>query len=62
MKTIIADAKEWILDEPYSALDAERNKILDMTIENYIRQEGSVVVTNHKKITENSWSRNYQLN
>ena len=62
MKTIIADAKVWILDEPYSALDAESIKIFDMTIENYIKQEGSVVVTNHKKITENSWSKNYQLN
>ena len=62
MKTIIADAKVWILDEPYSALDAESIKIFDMTIENYVKQEGSVVVTNHKKITENSWSKNYQLN
>ncbi len=62
MKTIIVNAVVWILDEPYSALDAESIKIFDMTMLNYIEQGGSVIITNHKEIAVESWSKNYKLN
>ena len=55
MKASISDAKVWIIDEPYSALDKNAVKILDESIYKHIAEKGSVIMTNHEPIINKSF-------
>lgn len=50
MKMGISEAKVWIIDEPYSALDKDAIQIFDTFIYGHISNNGSVVMTNHSSI------------
>ena len=50
IRASISDAKIWVIDEPYSALDKEAVTILDNCIVDHLRQDGIVIMTNHEAI------------
>lgn len=43
-----ADAKIWILDEPYTALDFRAIETLNGRINDFVKNEGAVVLTSHQ--------------
>ncbi len=45
----IKEAKIWILDEPYAALDVLGIQLLNTKIDNFIESGGSVVMTSHQE-------------
>ena len=51
MKTLITNSKLWIIDEPYSALDDEAIEMFNETAKNHLNNNGSLIITNHKPIT-----------
>ena len=46
----ISRAKLWVLDEPFTAVDVHRVKILSQWIEKFAREGGTVLFTTHQKI------------
>ena len=50
MRTIIINSNQWLLDEPYSALDSKGIDILNNTIKEAVTNGVAVLMTNHKKI------------
>ena len=55
MKASISDAKVWMIDEPYSALDKSAIMVLDELIYKHIAEKGSVIMTNHEPIINKSF-------
>ena len=58
MKANMSDAKIWVIDEPYSALDKDAIMILDKSINEHIKNSGSVVMTNHEEINNKEYDIN----
>ena len=44
------DAKLWVLDEPFVALDAESTENLRRLLESHLRGGGALVFTTHQEI------------
>ena len=51
MRANISGAKIWVIDEPYSALDKDAIMTLDRSIHEHIISDGSVIMTNHERIS-----------
>ena len=50
IRASISDAKIWVIDEPYSALDKEAISMLDNCIIEHLKHDGVVIMTNHEAI------------
>ena len=62
MKAMINDYDVWLLDEPYSGLDQAGEEILDNILLDYIKNNGVVVITNHKEIKKEKVNiKNYKI-
>ena len=62
MRAMINEYDVWLLDEPYSGLDQDGKNILDNIIKRYIKNNGAVIVTNHKEITKDEITiTNYKI-
>ena len=62
MKAMINDYDVWLLDEPYSGLDQAGEEILDNILLDYIKNNGVVVITNHKEIKKEKINiKNYKI-
>ena len=55
IKAGLSNAKVWVIDEPYSALDKDAIKILDSCIYEHLCNQGSVIMTNHEPITDKEY-------
>ena len=55
IKASLSNAKVWVIDEPYSALDKDAIKILDSCIDEHLSNKGSVIMTNHEPITDKEY-------
>jgi len=55
IKASLSNAKVWVIDEPYSALDKDAIKILDSCINEHLSNQGSVIMTNHEPITDKEY-------
>ena len=55
IKASLSNAKVWVIDEPYSALDKDTIKILDSCIHEHLCNQGSVIMTNHEPITDKEY-------
>ena len=55
IKASLSNAKVWVIDEPYSALDKDAIKILDSCIYEHLCNQGSVIMTNHEPITDKEY-------
>ena len=55
IKASLSNAKVWVIDEPYSALDKDAIKILDSCIHEHLSNQGSVIMTNHEPITDKEY-------
>lgn len=49
-RLLIADARCWVLDEPFTALDVKACRWLEGVISDYVKQGGAVLVTSHQPI------------
>jgi len=49
-RLLLADSKCWILDEPFTSLDAVGCKWLEQLISKFIESGGSVIITSHQAI------------
>lgn len=45
------DAKIWILDEPFTALDVAGIALVERTIDSFLRKGGSVLMTSHQALS-----------
>ena len=45
------DAKIWILDEPFTALDVDGIALIEQTIEAFLKRGGSVLMTSHQTLS-----------
>ena len=50
IRASISEAKIWVIDEPYSALDKQAISILNNCIIEHIKQDGVVIMTNHDAV------------
>ncbi len=50
----LCDARLWVLDEPFNALDVEAAALLERHIEGHLAQDGMVVLTTHQQLGINS--------
>ena len=55
IKASLSNAKVWVIDEPYSALDKDAIKILDSCIHEHLSNQGAVIMTNHEPITDKEY-------
>ena len=55
IKASLSNARVWVIDEPYSALDKDAIKILDSCIHEHLSNQGSVIMTNHEPITDKEY-------
>ena len=55
IKASLSNARVWVIDEPYSALDKDAIKILDSCIHEHLSNPGSVIMTNHEPITDKEY-------
>ena len=55
IKASLCNARVWVIDEPYSALDKDAIKILDSCIDEHLSNQGSVIMTNHEPITDKEY-------
>ena len=55
IKASLSNARVWVIDEPYSALDKDAIKILDSCIHEHLSNRGSVIMTNHEPITDKEY-------
>ena len=55
IKASLCNARVWVIDEPYSALDKDAIKILDSCIHEHLSSQGSVIMTNHEPITDKEY-------
>ena len=63
MKASISNARVWIIDEPYSALDKNAITVLDESIYKHIAEKGSVIMTSHEPIINKSFKiTNVEIN
>ena len=49
-RLLLSDAKCWILDEPFTALDMNACAWLESLISNYVAQGGTVILTSHQAV------------
>ena len=49
-RLLIRPAQVWILDEPYTALDAHATQFLSAVIEDHLEQGGSAILTSHQTL------------
>ena len=62
MKTLIIDSLLWIIDEPYSALDNESIIIFNTTVNKFLDNGGSLLMTNHSKMKNSLFTiDNYRI-
>ena len=55
IKASLCNARVWVIDEPYSALDKDAIKTLDSCIDEHLSNQGSVIMTNHEPITDKEY-------
>ena len=55
IKASLSNARVWVIDEPYSALDKDAIKILDSCIHEHLSNQGSVIMTNHEPIADKEY-------
>ena len=55
IKASLSNARVWVIDEPYSALDKDAIKILDSCIHEHLSNQGSVIKTNHEPIADKEY-------
>ncbi len=55
IRASISDAKIWVIDEPYSALDKEAVSMLDNCIMEHVKHDGVVIMTNHEALDNKSF-------
>ena len=46
------NAKLWLLDEPFTALDKKGTLILQQQFQKHLCQNGSIILTSHQDLTE----------
>jgi len=49
-RLLVSDARLWILDEPFNALDVHAGEILDEIVQNHVEAGGGVVLTSHQPV------------
>jgi len=49
-RLLVSDARLWILDEPFNALDVHAGEILDDIVQNHVAAGGGVVLTSHQPV------------
>ncbi len=48
---LVTDAKLWILDEPFTALDKAAVEFLQSVIRNHVANDGMVILTTHQEVS-----------
>jgi heme exporter protein A len=54
-------ANLWVLDEPFTALDIATVAILEKHIEDFVKQQGAVIMTSHQASNINHCQRVFDL-
>ncbi len=55
------EAKLWVLDEPFTALDVNTVKQIEEKIEYFLDRQGAVIMTSHQLVSVNRPSRVFEL-
>jgi len=50
-RLLLSDAKLWVLDEPYTALDYKAIAWLDQLMEKHLQNNGLLILTSHQTLT-----------
>ena len=50
-KLLLSNAKIWILDEPFTALDSEGCQIVETLMSKHLKEQGIIVFTSHHALT-----------
>ncbi len=50
-RLLITDARLWILDEPFTAIDTEGIRMIEKVISQHVEQGGMAVLTSHQPVT-----------
>ena len=62
LRLLVSKAKLWLLDEPFSALDAQSTGMLKSLIEGHLAAQGMVILTAHQALPfEHCSYKAYQL-
>jgi heme exporter protein A len=60
-RLLVSDAKLWVLDEPFVALDAAAQNVLGQFINAHLSKQGMVLLTSHQAVSLSGSGRSYRL-
>ena len=60
-RLLVSDAKLWILDEPFVALDTAAQNVLCQFIHAHLSKQGMVLFTSHQAVVMSGPGRSYRL-